>query len=356
MTVRRIPWLACLLLLALAGGGIVGKETGKPGRPVKELIAVVASPNATHAQKWEAVIELKGYGDKAVPGLLQVLSQPDVNDSRYYAIRALGYLKSRTATKALSRILLDRGYGPRRYAAIALGQIGDPKAVPVLAKALADRSYVRDDALDALVKIDSRESRKTLERYHFADSDPCLKLEISCKPASCTVGDRITVEAKLTNVNAKNVRIIVTDGEPMAYLVFQRADGGFVESVDTGLREDRTAGSLVLHKLKQGAPLEWRHAGTVKEWTRGEKDDHAFVPSGKPFLTLDFRQLAHHIRRPGEFRVRVVLRQDKDALAFLRSVPGLEAGSADVGLEKAVSNAAAFSVVSSSSRGRGDRP
>ena len=333
-----------LLFVASACVAVSTAEANGTASPVKKCIAVLSSPTAPHTEKWEAVQELRRAGDEAVPGLLEVLAATDTNNSRYYAIRALGYLGSPEATEALSQVLLDRGYTPRRYAAMALGQIADPRAVPALKKALTDVSHVRADALDALVKIDSEESRQALEDYHFAHSDPGLKVEISCKPGPYAVGDSIEIEAKLVNVARKTVPIVVSNGEPISYLVFQRTDGSFVESVDTEVLEDRPIGVLLLHDLKPGAALKWRLTGLVAEWTRGEKDDHTFIPTDRSFLTLDFGSTAYHIRRPGEFRVRVVLRQDEDLVERLKHLPAFAARSADIGPKKVASNAALFSV------------
>jgi hypothetical protein len=344
---RRVVAYMCLGIVTtgLAGHGWAADS-------VSEWVAVLRSPTASHEEKWAAQGRLVTAGLPAVQPLIAAL---DDDRAQYYAIRALGHLKSPAATQALSHILLDRGYGPRRYAALALGQIGDPKAVPALQKALSDVPHVRADALDALVKVDSRESREALEEYHFAGSDRGLRLRISCPSASYAVGDRITIEANLTNVTQKTLPIVVSGGNPMAYLVFQRSDGSFVESVEAGLHQDRGDDELSVHELGPGAALEWRVSGAVEQWTMGEKDDQTLVPSREPFLTLSFGRRAFHVRRPGGLRAHIVLRQDGDVIVRLRRVPALARRSADVGLKKVVSNEVSFSVVTTGSRGGGAR-
>lgn len=341
----RVTYCVCLVLLAGLGAACVGAPQDKSsGDSAEKWLRIIASPEAPHEEKWQAVQELKQRGEEAVPGLLGVLSRDDAGNSRYYAIRALGYLRSRAATAALSRLLLDRGYPSRRYAAIALGQIGGPEAVLALTKALTDVPHVRTDALDALVKIDSQESRKVLEEYHFTSTVPAVRLQISCQPGPYQIGDKIAIAATLANTGSASVPLIMSENEPMFYLVFRRANGSFVEAVDTGLLEDKLESTITLRDLKPGASLRWQLVGKVTEWTRGEKDSGASASSGRPILTLDFGAVTFHIRRSGEFQVRVVVKQDEDLVKLVRRFPELSARSADITVKQVASNEVCFSV------------
>ena len=297
-----------------------GEQTNAGATSLQRLVEVLASPEAVHADKWKAVQEIQVYGDKAVTNLVRLLLTTGSNDSKYYAIRALGYLGDSTVTDALCNILSNRQFGGRRYAAMALGQIRDPRAVSALEEALDDVDFVRSEALDALVKIDSPESIRALERYYFADSDSRLVLSATTEKPVYALGDAIQIQARLKNVSKETILLAEAMRSQWSCLVFQRFEGGFVEEVDTGLREDRAASKPVtLAKLVPDQELDWRFSGTVQKWTRGEKDDHSFVVGGEPFLTLNFQYRAYHIRRPGKYQVRIVLRQGTREIGFLKS-------------------------------------
>lgn len=315
---------------------------------VVELTAMLASPRLQHADKWKAVQEIRSHGRKATLSLLRILDEEDKGNGHYYAIRALGYIKDPNATEALCKILLDPKYGPRRYAAIALGQIADPCAVDSLEKALHDVAHVRADALDALVKVNSKKAREVLEQWHFGNMTPGLQAEISCDKSVYAVGDQIRINAKLTNITNKSVQLAAAKGERYGYLVFRRKDGSFVEEVGTRMWEARVIRQAPLRELVPGAKLEYSFFGSVAIWKRGEKDDHTFLPSSQPFLTLDFQWVAFHIRQPGEYEVRLVFKQDENLLRQLKVIGISKEELQFVWQGKVVSNPVSFSVAAKS--------
>lgn len=314
-----------------------------PSRPITELIAILASSEQAHADKWAAVQALRQHGTEATPHLVRLLDESGGN-ARYYAIRTLGYVKDPAATQALCRVLLDRSYGPRRYAAIALGQIADPSALEALRSALNDAPHVATDALDALVKIDSLEARGVLEKYHCGGTSDDLRVTISINKSDLRVGDEIRVQASLTNVSGKHVLVSLGAEQQSGYLLFQRKDGAFIEHINTGLRDTRKVSRRQLRELRPGETIECLLSGRVAVWSRGEKEDHAFVVSGPPFLTLDFGVTAFHVRRPGDYCVRFVFAQRRGLLDSLRA-QGLPDDRVDLVWQgKVVSNSLVFSV------------
>jgi hypothetical protein len=324
------------------------KESHSPER-LEELTDILASPNIEHADKWKAVQDLKKLGKNATLELIKILKEADKGNSHYYAIRALGYIKNPAATETLCEILVSRKYGPRRYAAIALGQIGDPRAVDALQKSLDDVPHVRGDVLDALVKINKKKAREVLDQWHFGDTTPGLQMEIVCDKSVYAVGEQIRIDASLANASEKSVQLAAAQGERYGYLVFKRKDGAFVEEVGTRMWEARVIRQEPLHELAHGAKLEYPFLGRVAMWTRGEKEDHTFVPSEVPFLTLDFRWVAFHIRQRGEYEVRCVLKQDEDLLRKLKAIGVSEDKLKLIWQGKVVSNPVSFSVTEKSS-------
>lgn len=347
--------IACLFLSCTTGhdpdssNAIVPSGTDTHTQRVEELTTILTSPSLHHADKWKAVLEIRSYGLKATPGLLRVLEEEDKGNSHYYAIRTLGYIKDPNATEALCKTLLNTKHGPRRYAAIALGQIADSCAVDALQKALDDVPHVRSDALDALVKIDSNEARAVLEQWHFGDTTPGLQAEIVCDKSVYAVGDQIRIDASLANESEKSVQLAAAQGERYGYLVFKRKDGAFIEEVGTRMWEARVIRQAPLRELAPGAKLEYSFLGRVAMWTRGEKDDHAFVPSGKPFVTLDFRWVAFHICQTGEYEVRLVFMQGGELLHQLKAIGVSKDRLRLVWQGKVVSNPVSFSVAEKSS-------
>ena len=318
---------ACFpLLLLLSLACIAGQPTdpsqvqGSTAKSLGALLESLAATNAPHSEKWQAVLQIKAYGKQATPGVLKVLSHAPSETQKYYCIRALGYLGDPAATEALCNILTNRQFGGRRYAAMALGQIRDARAVPALQNALGDVDFVRADALDALVKIKSPEAIAALERYYFAKSDSRLLLSIACDKPVYAPGEGITLQAQLKNASKEGVLLAEGTQSQSSYLLFQRSDGEFLEEVNTGLREDRAVRAPpTLRKFNPGEVMDWKYTGTVETWSRGEKDDHSFVPAGEPFLTLNFKRRAYHIRRPGKCQVRIVFRQSTREISFLKS-------------------------------------
>jgi hypothetical protein len=280
-------------------------------KSLNQMVAVLVSPEANHFLKWKAVNELKEAGHSATPELLKILKGPNTGDCHYYAIRALGFIQDSRATGILCDILLDSQQGTlRRYAAIALGQIADPRAVNALERVFKDMP----DALNALVKIKSKDAIKALETYYFANSSADLKLELKSNKTVYTVGDEIELYAELTNMTECPILLNNCCEKEFSCLVFQRQDGSFVEQVDTGFIKDdiRHKGMSELIHLAPAKKQCCSFKGKLIIWTRGEKVDNEYIPTGEHFLSVNFRFLTYHIRSPGDYTIRLVLKQEAD--------------------------------------------
>ena len=317
---------------------------------LENLTTILSSPNVGHPQKWKVVQDIREYGKKATPYLIKILDNKDIGKSHYYAIRALGYIKDPASTPILCKKLLDSKYDQRRYAAIALGQIDDPHAVEALKKALTDIRYVREDSLDALIKINSKDAIKAVENYHLSDVSNDLRLQMSINNSIYKIGDTISLNTTLTNFSDKSVLLSGVKGNTFGYLVFRKPDGAFIESVETGLKTKRlVSADASLLELKSKSALEYSFTGKVEMWTQGEKDDHAFVPSESPFLTLNFQHITYHIRKPGEYTVQVVFKQGNELIEQLRTVGTADDKLQNVWQGRVASKPVSFKVVLESS-------
>ncbi|MCX6345265.1 MAG: HEAT repeat domain-containing protein [Armatimonadetes bacterium] len=312
--------LECASFMDAVEKGRFQRESGVPEEAAKDagaaadsasinrLVSVIVSKDASPAQKAEASTSLVQSGDCAVPALLGVLSSPDVADSRFYAILALGRLKSPDAVEPLCRLLGDRSYGPRRYAAIALGEIGSVKAVDALEQAMTDISYVRDDAVDALIRIDSPKARKLLESYYFSKSDPRFKLSISCVPQAVGMSDTVEIRATVTNLSQQDVVLRLYNGAPLCTIVIRRNDGAFVIS-SIGIYDKKPIGRVENHTLNSGDTYSWTIAGKTE---RLEAAAHTFditpdiTPKGITSNTLLLGNKIFLPLPPGKLRIRMI--------------------------------------------------
>lgn len=121
------------------------------------------SPTKQAAAAW--VLGWLGL-ESAIPSLrVAVVDESLTIDVRAHATEALGIMQAHQAVPDLVTILSSESAELRYWAAYALGQIGDPTSIPELERlassdiaVLSDGRSVREEALEALDEIRSRES------------------------------------------------------------------------------------------------------------------------------------------------------------------------------------------------------
>jgi len=300
--------LACAAALLLAIGGLspvmLHAKPVKDSQSIEKLIGRIVSNDASAAQKAKAATELVNFGAEAVPPLLHVLSSPDVGNSRFYAIYVLGCLKSKDGVGALCRLLADRNYGPRRYAAIALGQIADPAAVEPLQKALSDVSFVRTDAIDALMRIDLPGARHVLEDYFFSGSYMRFNLGISCSPARVRMGDAVELRAVLSNLSDQAITLHLAGGRPSSEIVIRLDDGLFIRSLIISFQDLRER--METHVLNPGDKFVWSVQGQVKQ-VAVQADPCAPAPKPASSRGLVLGDRAYLLPKLGKLQIRAIV-------------------------------------------------
>ena len=131
-----------------------------------------------HAEKEkraECVRNLVHTGDRAVPGLIALLGDPEWT-VRYRAAETLGLIGSVVAVPALITGCADPKDHVRNMAAKGLGLIRDPAAVSPLVMLLADEHpYTRAVAAEGLAGIGGRESREAILSALRHEHDPCVR-------------------------------------------------------------------------------------------------------------------------------------------------------------------------------------
>jgi HEAT repeat protein len=115
---------------------VAGEALGRIGGQAATEALLVALADAQPTARWHvAMVALETMGEPAVGPLVAMLDSQDAY-ARRNAARALGWIGSQSATKALGRALQeDPNATVRAQAAWALGEIGDPAAGKVLARA-----------------------------------------------------------------------------------------------------------------------------------------------------------------------------------------------------------------------------
>jgi len=110
-----------------------------------------------------AIFSLQRYGSNAVPELVKLLKDDDV-DARYGAAHTLGLIGDPAAVPGLIAALDDKETAVRFWIVDALGKFKkDDRVVDPLARRLKDRSkYVRDRAANALKQVDTPAALKAL--------------------------------------------------------------------------------------------------------------------------------------------------------------------------------------------------
>jgi HEAT repeat protein/photosystem II stability/assembly factor-like uncharacterized protein len=129
-----------LRTMLLSGEGlqvsVAGEALGRIGGQAATEALLVALADAQPTARWHvAMVALEAMGEPTVEPLVAMLDSQDAY-ARRNAARALGWIGSQSATKALGRALQeDPNATVRAQAAWALGEIGDPAAGKVLARA-----------------------------------------------------------------------------------------------------------------------------------------------------------------------------------------------------------------------------
>ncbi len=118
--------------------GRIGSADGLPA-----LLAALADPDDSVSRA--AANSLVGFGDDAVPGLVEIM-RSDARIGRRTAVWVLSRIGSPAVVPALIEALTMPGWFAPRTAAVTLGTLGDASAVPALIETLAS-----DD--DALVRL-----------------------------------------------------------------------------------------------------------------------------------------------------------------------------------------------------------
>jgi HEAT repeat protein len=157
--------------------GKIGPES-RPGIPA--LIAVLTDDST--AVKWQAIRALSRIGAKAVPPLIALLDDENLQDP---AVIALGYIgpAARLAVPSLIKLLSNPKLSTDLGSDIvlALSRIGPAaaEAVPTLLKILADvQSELRPDAAWALAQIGAKPAIPLLIRALPADEQSNSELAI----------------------------------------------------------------------------------------------------------------------------------------------------------------------------------
>lgn len=150
-----------------AQAAVEAARSGEPGA-VRALLPWFAAEDNERLVRFVATL-----GEKAVPPVIEALSEPDPAIVET-AAGLLGELRSKEAVPALTTVLTSRG--ERRYAAAwALGEIKAPSSIPVLIDALGDGNVgVVKASTRALISI-GRKATPALVAALPASSGPARK-------------------------------------------------------------------------------------------------------------------------------------------------------------------------------------
>ena len=162
------------------------------GLAFSPLVDQLDNPNATTRRNaaWaigELTNMIPGERSGATLKLVTLLSDADVW-VRMAAARALGELRDRRATEALSATLLDSDWRVRQMAAWALSELKDERAVKALGSALLSdpQVVVRRDAAEALGEIRSADGLPYLRQ---AINDPEAAVSAKARWAISEIDD-----------------------------------------------------------------------------------------------------------------------------------------------------------------------
>lgn len=137
---KRSKWIVVALLAVpmVLGVFFVGQSAGK-NHQIEDLEH--ALDNEDPVVRLAAIVELKGYGEAAVPSIGKALEDSDRKVKRA-AIKALGDIGGERAVSALAEIRTDPDHIVRTLAILALASAGRP-AMPHLLKALESEPFPR---------------------------------------------------------------------------------------------------------------------------------------------------------------------------------------------------------------------
>ncbi len=277
---------------------------------INENIKILKSPESSHTEKWKAKETLVQIGKDSVIPLIEVL---DDQAARYYGIRALGSLSDKRAVKKLSELLSDRSFSQRRYCAIALGQIGDDSATPALKEALSDVDYVREDVINALIKINTQDSQRVLEEYFFqSKEDDGLEVKIKADANKYKAGDRILISMSFKNISENPFYLLYPQKFfCQSFAIRSFGDGRFVSHVKLNENIRYSINKENFRILNPGDIFETTVEGNVIIWEKGELLDHMYI-AAEPFLSIQFKNVAHHIKEPGIYEMRLMFQHGED--------------------------------------------
>lgn len=303
--------LSTLLATACASGDRLDSTHAR-------AIEVLADPHRAHADRWNAVLALEGGPADAIGPLAALLDDPA---SRYYAVRALGYLGRPAASTHLARVLLDQSWLQRRYAALAIGQIGQigrihgirrveagAEVVRALERALDDAlPAVRDEALLALTRLDEPAAQRALARFYGDHLSTGLRLEVSAERTELATNAGALLSIELTNQTAYELFL------PPPTLVLLR---GLEISDDRARRAfprpgdelRRPGAGIEAIALSPGEKHRIELTLALERWDAGEPFDHQTIP-GPPRWSIragDVQYLLHPEFRGGPLTIRAV--------------------------------------------------
>jgi HEAT repeat protein len=160
----RIFVCLAVTALILAGAFVLSQRSGKDElNPIIDRLIHTLKYGQEIFEQPDAIIALGMIGDpRAIEPLMEYLANSPNELLRADIAKALGRIGDKRAAPLLISTMERDSYEHCRYeAAWALGEIGDKQAVSSLKKALKDKDeYVREQATEALEKIESRRERK----------------------------------------------------------------------------------------------------------------------------------------------------------------------------------------------------
>lgn len=153
-------------------------------RTLQNLLTELSSGEDEIAET--AVKKISEFGEKALPGLQELLSSTDP-DTRWWALRAIAEIKSEKTCELLTEALLDPDPAVRQCAALGLRLNPHAPAVSRLVSALGDQDRLFASlAADALVAIGEEAVPALIEVVESAQRNA----QIEAVRALAKIGDK----------------------------------------------------------------------------------------------------------------------------------------------------------------------